>query len=253
VEQSELKDEQERLEAEIADLEGQVDELETADSDEQRSEFVEAHQRLTELERERGRLESQLSDATADIEELEETQEERKAAEEELGTVTDELKQLRGRIEQLEERLVETLNELLADLLEVLSYRNIARVWVEQKLNEDATGRSAFQLHVVREDESGTVYRDSVETLSESEQEVIGLVIALAGYLVHHVDSEIPFLLIDSVEMIDGDRLAELLGYIRTQCDVQYLLIALLSKDARAVENAGIPGAPVAVHTDPFG
>ncbi len=51
-------------------------------------------------------------------------------------------------------------------------------------------------------------YEDTLRHLSESEREVTGFVFALAGYLVHDVHEQVPFMLLDSLEAIDSDRIA---------------------------------------------
>lgn len=247
----ELQDDIADLETEVADVEEELSQLETEDDDEP-SEFVETHQQLTELERERGRLESQLAETTEEIEEIESLREDREHKEREVDALSGDLEQLRGQIDRLETQLVETLNEMLEDLVEKLEYGNIARVWVERKTSPDHGGESTFELHIVREGEDGAVYEDTVDTLSESEREVIGLVVSLAGYLVHDIDKEIPFILIDSVEMIDARRLADLLQYIVQRSDVEFLTTALLLKDAAAVEETGVLSDRVRTHTAEF-
>ncbi|MFB6270837.1 MAG: chromosome segregation protein SMC, partial [Halobacterium sp.] len=91
-----------------------------------------------------------------------------------------------------------------------------------------------FDLHVVRASEDGTAYEDTVDHLSESEREVTGLVFALAGYLVHEVYDEVPFMLLDSLEAIDSDRIATLVDYVGEYAD--FLVVALLPEDAQAVD-----------------
>ena len=247
----ECQDEVAALETEIAEIEKKLSQLETDEATEP-SEFVETHQRLTELERRRGRLESNLEETAGEIDGIESLREEREDKERELSTLGDELEQLRGKIDRLETQLVETLNELLEDLVEKLEYRNIARVWVERKTTADHSEESTFELHIVREGEDGAVYEDTVDTLSESEREVIGLVVSLAGYLVHDIDREVPFILIDSVEMIDARRLADLLQYIMQRSDVEFLTTALLLKDAAAVGDTGVLSDRVSTHTAEF-
>ena len=250
-EREELQEDIAEREAAIADIEAELSNLE-ADGADEPSAFVETHQRLTELERKRGRLESKLEETTDEIEEIESLREDRERKERELRTLSDELEQLRGQIDRLETQLVETLNEMLEDLVEKLEYRNIARIWVERKTSADHGGESTFALHIVREDDDGAVYEDTVDTLSESEREVIGLVVSLAGYLVHDIDEEIPFVLIDSVEMIDARRLADLLQYITDRSDVEFLTAALLLKDATAVEDTGVLLDNVSTYTAEF-
>lgn len=226
------------LAEEIETVEAAIEDTET-DGDDEATEFVDAHKELTKLERKRGRLENQLEATTDQIDEIEALDEKRVEAEKHREKLTDELDDLRGRIERLETELVETLNSIMEDLIDRLEYKNIARVWLERQRTENSR-ESEFALHIVREAEDGAVYEDTVDTLSESEREVVGLVISLAGYLVHDIDREVPFLLLDSVEMIDGRRLAGLLDYIQTETDVAFLSVALLPKDAQSVAETEI-------------
>lgn len=238
-----LKTDREENQAEIEHLSEEIQSIEreiedTEDTDEP-SEFISAHKELTKLERKRGRLESQLDEVDSEIEAIEALDRKRSEAETERAAISDELADLRDRIDRLEGELVETLNTIMEDLIERLEYSNIARVWLERQRSEESA-ESSFELHVVRETADGSVYEDTVGTLSESEREVIGLVVSLAGYIVHDVDREVPFLLLDSVEMIDGERLANLLAYMYAETNVRYLCVALLPKDAQSVEAAGL-------------
>jgi len=228
----------ERLNGEITAVEKEIEATET-DNNEEANEFVDAYKQLTKLERERGRLENQLEDITDRIEEIEALDEKRAQAETQREQITDELEELRGRIDRLEAELVETLNSIMEELIDRLEYNNIARVWLERQVGNGGAD-SSFKLNIVREAADGSVYEDSAETLSESEREVLGLVVSLAGYLVYEVDRDVPFLLLDSVEMIDGKRLANLLDYMQTKTDVDYLTVALLPKDAQSVEETGV-------------
>lgn len=81
--------------------------------------------------------------------------------------------------------------------------------------------------------DNGTTYEDTVDHLSESEREVTGLVFAIAGYLVHEVYEEVPYLMLDSLEAIDADRITELIEYIEEYN--KYLVVALLPEDAAAL------------------
>ena len=128
------------------------------------------------------------------------------------------------------------------EILEVLDYRNVARIWIERKAGTEFDsshggyrGGSAtrFELHIVRESDQGAGYEDTVTNLSESEREVVGLIIALAGYLVHSVYEVIPMILLDSLEAVDADRIADLVDYFREY--TSYLVVALLPEDANAL------------------
>jgi hypothetical protein len=123
----------------------------------------------------------------------------------------------------------------MEEVLGRLGYTNLKRIWIEKKRQEVREGRrkvtkTVFDLHVVRESESGTAYEDTVDNLSESEREVTGLVFALAGYLAHDVHQTVPFMLLDSLEAIDSERIAALVEYLTDYTG--YLLVALLPEDA---------------------
>jgi hypothetical protein len=86
------------------------------------------------------------------------------------------------------------------------------------------------------------VYEDSVATLSESEREVVGLVVGLTGYLVHRVYEKVPFIVLDSVEAIDASRIENVLNYFGSRTG--FLVAALLPEDANSVvEQDGTAGA----------
>ena len=232
----EIEAEIETLEDEIATVEAEIEQAEIK-SEQETNELVEAHKKLTRLERRRGRSENQLEGKITEIERIRALDERRTEAEQQRAGIDEELDDLRTRITRLETDLVETLNSIMEDLLRRLEYDNVARVWLERHV-DDTDAQSSFVLRIVREGDDGAVYEDSVDTLSESERELIGLVVSLAGYLVHDVDQQIPFLILDSVEMIDGERLAALLEYILDRTDVEFLVAALLEKDAESVEAA---------------
>ncbi|MFD1686523.1 chromosome segregation protein SMC, partial [Halobellus litoreus] len=82
--------------------------------------------------------------------------------------------------------------------------------------------------------ENGAAYEDTIEHLSESEREVTGLIFALAGYLVHDLHETVPFMLLDSLEAIDSDRIADLVEYFADYAD--FLVVALLPEDAQALD-----------------
>jgi hypothetical protein len=124
-------------------------------------------------------------------------------------------------------------------ILEIMSYENIERIWIERVTRTVREGRgtveeTAFDIHVVRTTESGTAYEDTIDHLSESEREVTGLVFALAGYLVHDLYETVPFMLLDSLEAIDAGRIADLVAYFSNYAE--YLVVALLEEDAQALD-----------------
>jgi len=160
---------------------------------------------------------------------------------EEQEGLLDELEECRTRIDQIGADAVEEFNTHMEAILDVLGYDNLERIWIERLEQTVRQGRekvttTVFELHVVRSTESGAAYEDTVAHLSESEREVTGLVFfALAGYLVHDVHEEVPFMLLDSLEAIDSDRIAALVDYLSEYAS--YLVVALLPEDAQALDD----------------
>lgn len=60
--------------------------------------------------------------------------------------------------------------------------------------------------------------------------------VAQAGYLVHDVYETVPFILIDSIEAIDADRIAGLIDYLEEYAD--YLVVALIEEDATSLDES---------------
>lgn len=227
----------ESLREDRGDVQQEIEGLETRleESGAFEDEVVDRYQRLSDLEYERGQLEQQLTDLDGEIDEIEGLADEKQRLESRREELRTEVETLRSRIEDLERSAVEQFNDRMADVLSLLGYGNLERVWIERKT--DASGRErtgTFDLHVVRESSTGTVYEDTVDTLSESEREVVGLVLALAGYLVHEVHTAVPFVLLDSLEAIDASRINDLLDYFSSYAS--YLVVALLPADADAID-----------------
>jgi len=89
---------------------------------------------------------------------------------------------------------------------------------------------------VVRTADDGSVYRASVDTLSKSEREVVGLVIALAGYLVYDVAESVPVVVVDAIEMLDAERIRGLLEFFDEHA--RYVVAAVLPEEAEHLRTA---------------
>jgi len=233
-----LQQRRDDLTDEIESLEGTVEDLEDDDA---YSELLEAHKQANQLEFELGRMESDLDGVEDEIADIEDRLDERDTLDGRREEVAARIEELRTKVDEIESRAVEQFNEHMDAVLTTLDYDNIDRIWLEQFEREVRRGRrkvteSTFELHIVRTTESGTTYEDTVDNLSESEREVTGLVFALAGYLVHEVHEKVPFMLLDSLEAIDSDRIAALVEYLEDYAD--HLVIALLPEDAAALDDS---------------
>lgn len=224
----------ESLQADKADLEVEIETLEAAVAEHEREEDSaqqELRDRLTDLEVERGRLEGRLDDVTAEITEIESTLANREELTARRDKLTSRLGDLRSRIYDVERETVDTINTVMDDVISELAFENISRVWVERHVETDRHKARAdgFDLHIVRTTDDGAAYEDTVGTLSTSEREVVGIVLGVAGYIVHDVGETVPFLLLDAIESIDADRTATLLSYLSAHAD--YLLATAHPED----------------------
>ena len=229
-----LQERREELTASVEQIEQTIGGME----DDSYSEILDIHREANQLEYELGKLESDRDRVVENIESIES----RLAQEDDIRTqrkdIQSEIEDLRDRIERIEREAVEHFNEHMDVLLDLLEYENLDRIWLERVEQEVRKGRrkvdkSVFEVHVIRSTESGAAYEDTVDHLSESEREVTGLVFAVAGYLAHEVYDTVPFMILDSLEAIDAERIATLIDYLKDYTG--YLLVALLPEDANAL------------------
>lgn len=230
-----LETRREEVHDEIEALEEEVEQEQTSDYDE----ILDLHKQANKVELELKQKEDALASVKDEITEIDHLVADRDNYEQQREHITDQLEELRTRIDRLEQDAVEEFNAHMEEVLDVLEYKNIARIWIERQEREAQQGRrkvkkSHFELHVVRESESGRTYEGMIDTLSESEREVVGLVFALAGYLVHDLYETVPVMLMDSLEAIDSERISQLIAYFANYSD--FLIVALLPEDANAID-----------------
>jgi chromosome segregation ATPase len=231
-----LKEQRQELTATVEALEAEVDELES----ESFEDILSLHREANELEFEIDRLESDRQSISDEIESIEAAIDRIDTLETERASIVAQLEDERTKIDQIEHEAVEQFNTHMESILDILAYENLDRIWIERTQAEVRSGRqkieqTVFELHVIRTTASGTAYEDTVEHLSESEREVTGLIFALAGYLVHDLYESVPFMLLDSLEAIDSNRIAALISYFSEF--VEYLVVALLPEDAQSIDD----------------
>lgn len=249
-EKGKLETYDERIEQKRGDLEEIESELNQialqmeADTDSDRSkreqEIESLQTRISERTEELVEKKSEINNLEAEIETLETKHEELRAQadrEEQIKTnlerIENELDDLLGMVNTKEQALAERFNNHMELVVDRLGFSNIERVWIEhtnstgeRKTSLDKTGQ--FELHIVRKRDSGTAYECKLEHLSESERTVVGLVFALTGYLVHDVADVCPVVILDSIEMVDAERVAAFLSVLEELVDSRWNLIALL-------------------------
>lgn len=211
---------------EIAALREKVEEEdESGDS----TELLDKQLELQELENERADIEEEIATARDEMEEAEKAGERIETVRERREETAERITSLIDRVDEREEEIVERFNNHMDDLITLLNYENLSRVAITRKKRN---GETHFDLTITREAEDGSGFIDpeGIQTLSESEGEIVAISFALAGYLAHDLQDEMPFLLFDSVEMVDGERLDRLFDYFSDAAE--YMVAALLEDDA---------------------
>lgn len=229
----------ETLQSDLRALESDIEELQqaTTDDPEQEGQLQALYDDISDLEYERGHVTNDLESVTEEIEEIESELATRDDIEAERESVAAELRDQRDRIERIEQDLVTTCNGMMQEVLDALNYDSIERIWLERRAEGNGrVSESAFELNIVRANEDGKVYDDTVDSLSKSEREVIGLVVGLAGYLVHDVGEAVPFLVIDAVEMFDAERIDGLMELFDAHAN--FVVAAVLPEEASELEEA---------------
>jgi DNA repair exonuclease SbcCD ATPase subunit len=234
-----LEEREEELITDVEELESRVQALENEDFEG----ILDLHRTANQVELEIEQIESQRQSVDEEIAEIESRLEEVDELENRRETINLELEDLRTRVEQLERDAVEAFNQHMNEILGILEYDNLERIWIERTEQTVRKGRRkehrpTFDLHVVRQTDNGATYEDTIDHLSESERKVTGLVFALAGYLVHDVHEELPFILLDSVEASDAQRIVALVDHFQDHAD--FLVVALLEEDAQALNESSV-------------
>lgn len=127
---------------------------------------------------------------------------------EEVDRLSEEVAALTDRIENRERELRTVFNETMDELLGVLEFEGIERIWLDGE----------FDLVVARSVD-GRTRSDSVEHLAESEREMVGLVLALAGFVTYDVEDVSPVLVLDSLGAFDAERTRQLVDYFAERTD----------------------------------
>lgn len=221
----------EKVKADIAEAEAALE-----DAQEEKNEtYIQAREELREVETTIEATKSSIERLEEDIASDAEKLNNKANLEAQREEVSADLTAEREKVSTLESDLADTITEELATVVDILDYENIEMVTVNPKYSgPDQDRDTEFEL-VISRSADGTTYRDdSLDHFSGSERAVLGLVVALAAYLVHNVGELVPVIALDAIEMIDATRINKLLQHFGDRVD--YLVVALLQEDADAVD-----------------
>lgn len=190
------REREEKLESEIGDLEAQVEDAADEYNEELTDIKTELRTRERELERKRDTRE-QLEEQKAALVSLRE----------ERGDLQEEIDRLRRRKTEIQYELKDEFDSAMADIIDRFA-PGFDGAHLDVKT--DATGEiESFDLRIAREGR-----QTSVDALSEGEVELIGVVVALAGFRAFDVDERVPVILIDGISQLASEHLRKLIGYL---------------------------------------
>lgn len=210
---SDLKDEVRDLESTLTDREESLSAAHNrlANLDERIEELSEVVEdtdtRLTDIESEIKYKERELEEAQDELDTLETQAEQRTTLENERDDLSENIEALRTRKERTKRRTREAFDEAIGD---VLTRFDVGF--------ESARLTPNFELVVAREGREVPL-----DTLSEGERELLGIVTALAGHEAFNVKNRIPVFLLDGLGGIAKYHLHTLVEYLRHRAE--YLVI----------------------------
>lgn len=211
-----VREERDELDDRIADLES-----------EQTSEITDLTDDIESVRVDLQSAEQTIERAEDRIETLEERRREREEKRERVDELSEEIATLTDRIESLEHHLREEFNEAMDDLVAELEFQRVERIWLDGDFNL-----------VIARDIEGSVREDTPGSLSESEREVVGLVLALAGYTAYDLDEVTPVLQLDTLGALDAHRVSRLVEYFSDT--PEFLVAAVLPENAAQIEHDAV-------------
>ena len=158
-------------------------------------------------------LEAEIKDVQEEIERTEAEASHREALNEERNRLSDEITQLRARKEETKQRI---RDEFKAEMNEIIPRFEVGF--------ETARLTSDFELIIAREGREA-----SLDALSEGEVELLGIIVALAGYEAFEVADAIPILTLDQLGSIATDNLEMLVEYVSGRAN--YLMLTAFPED----------------------
>lgn len=187
----------ERLETEVQELKAEVEEAE----EELNEELTDIKAEISNKERELDRKKGQIEDLEAEAEKTDELEAER-------DELRDEIEELRQRKNKKQRELADQFNDALEDVIDRFA-PGFDGGQLVPKTPTEGGDIEEFELNIVREGRETTL-----DTLSEGEQELVGIVVAIAGYRTFDVSERVPAILIDGISQLSSDNLRNLLEYL---------------------------------------
>ncbi|MDS0261103.1 hypothetical protein NDI56_17020 [Haloarcula sp. S1CR25-12] len=213
-----------QLEETVGDLRADLDELrgELHRARDRRSSLQEAVDELaSQVEAAETELNEQLTDIKAEIRTAESELDDQRSRRDELREQSQEATRLRTEKQDLTERIADLRNRKKKKQLELKEQFDTA---MDEAISQFAPGFDGARLDVQTTADGEVdafelvIARDGRETeigaLSEGERELVGIVVAVAGFRTFDVADIVPVILLDGISQLSADNLRRLIDYL---------------------------------------
>lgn len=179
----------EEIEDEIESLSEEVDELD---------------EKVTDIESDIKVAEHELKNVREELNTLQAQANRHETLESEYDQLTDELNQLKNRRDRIKRQMRESFDESIQEIVDLFETGFDGAHLTDQ-----------FELVVAREGRQA-----SLDTLSEGERELLGVIVALAGYEAFDVGEDVPIMLLDDLGGFDEGNLSTLIQYLHDRTEL---------------------------------
>jgi chromosome segregation ATPase len=204
-----------KVEDQVSELEADLEQAETELSEELTDIKSDIKLKTQELETQQNRLQ-ELESKQDNVEELRE----------EINIIEDEIEALKERKESKQRELKSQFDEAMATALDHFA-PGFDGARLDIKVNSENEIES-FDLIVARDGRETTI-----DTLSEAERELVGIVVAIAGYRTFEVGDRVPMILLDGVSQLAADNLSLLCEYLSEDTE---MLVTTAYPETNAVD-----------------
>lgn len=206
--ESNLADSREDLANSKQNLTEQTERVETLENKVQ-----ETDDQRKSLEQEIARTETKLERLQDEKATLEEQAQQRDQLQEKIDRITEEIETLRSRHERIVQSARESFDEALEDIIEEFD-PSFEQARLEKHVDPNSGRTEQLELIIARDGREITV-----DTLSEGEVELIGIITALAGYEAFDVADEVPCILLDDLGGLASEHLHTLVEYLSSRTE----------------------------------
>jgi len=203
-----LTDSKEELKAAKSELAEQTEHVETLEN-----QVEETDDRRKSLEQEIARTEAKLESQRTEQTDLESRAKQREQLQERYDTLSEEIEDLRSRRKQVIRTARTAFDEALEDVVEKFD-PSFERARLKNHVDPQSGRTERLELIIARDGRE-----ISVDTLSEGEIELIGVIAALAGYEAFDVDDQVPCIVLDDLGGLAGEHIHTLVKYLEARTD----------------------------------